>query len=79
MFIFKPNTVDLSTKYGEMGKFIFEIIKKYDNIELNTTDEQQKLLTDMKIIINNDSIDFDDKILIVSSLVNNSQTIKKLF
>lgn len=79
MIHLKSNSVDLSVKYGEIGKFIFEIINKYKNLELKSVDEQQSLFNDIKFIMDNNSIEFDDKIHIISSMVNNSRVIKNLF
>lgn len=79
MLQLKSNSVDLSVKYGEIGKSIFEIVSKYENLELKSVDEQQSLFNDIKFIIDNNSIEFDDKIYMISSMVNNCRVIKNLF
>lgn len=70
------NTLDLSTKYGKQGKSIFNLIRKYESKDIKSKDEE-KFLIDLKFIIDSD-IYFNDKLIVISSIINNSQNLNEL-
>lgn len=70
--------LDLSVKYGEFGKSLFNVVTKYCDVELTTPSEKEIFMEELKSIISNDLIDFNDKLLIISSTINATQNIKSI-